>query len=270
MQFTNLSDWSWAYPDMTPIADVTNNLTLGNKYVYNPLDKSTFQIDLSNGQQNATYMTFGIEYSEKSAYFGNLTNDTIQPNISFSSIKPGIVMSDTLYRNWLEMVDVIADGAETYTIENRTSVFLSQGCAHYNDTLMQYSFRFNVAHAEDQYNVTVPLAAFAVDRSNLTCELFVSSDNFTISGETFYNNVQFGSMFFQSFWGMSQTSEAMALRVNEFSNNTMFGGQITNNTNQTNATNPFIVYPVHLPNAKFTSKGLQTYNATISGISDSK
>lgn len=77
MQFTNLSDWSWAYPDMTPIADVTNNLTLGNKYVYNPLDKSTFQIDLSNGQQNATYMTFGIEYSEKSAYFGNLTNDTI-------------------------------------------------------------------------------------------------------------------------------------------------------------------------------------------------
>jgi len=149
-------------------------------------------------------MTFGLEYSKDSAYFGNLTDGKFQPNISFSTIEPGIVMSNDLYTTWLEMINVVGNGTETYTIENRTHVQLSQGCARYNDTLMQYSFRFNVMSPENQFNVTLPLAAFAVDKENSTiCELFVTSTNFTTSGETFSNNVQFGSMMFQSFWGLS-------------------------------------------------------------------
>ena len=63
------------------------------------------------------------------------------------------------------------------------------------------------------------------------------------------NNVTFGTMFFQSFWGLSQTSESMALRVNPYSNNTIFAGAIANNTNQTVGVNPFIPKSVDVPNS---------------------
>lgn len=271
MEFTNLTDWSWALSDFAQ-ANITNNLTLGNKYVYNKTDMSTFQIDLPHPymSQNTSMMTFGIDYQDvlNTVYFANLTNGT-QPNVSFSTVEPGIVLSHDLFVTFAELVDSVA-GSSVYTIENKTHIMLSDGgCSYYNDTLMQYSFRFNVLNAEDQYNVTVPLAAFAVDRSDLICELFVTPSNFTVSGGTFENNVQFGTMFFQSFWGMSQTSEAMALRVNEYSNDTMFAGAIANNTNQTEGKNPFIVYPTVLPNDQFTTKGMQTFTASVTGISDS-
>lgn len=175
LKFSNLTDWTWA--SFVPTETYVNNLTLWNETVtYDAASvNEEFFYNVHNFTQQSEiaklgWFTFGINYTTESGYYANLTDNGTYPVYSFNSLASGLILSPNLYKNFVEHLYIATNGTVECNNIEESICYLPNSCSAYADNLFAlYAFKF----AEGvQNNITVPLATFAVDRTD-SCEIWV-------------------------------------------------------------------------------------------------